>query len=92
MRSDDGKRLLPGTLVDVGAEQESAFFPGQLLGNDDDNDQGDGEGFGDIKFVSGQWADAEDGGGFVLGQMSLGGDGEIVMGQTVSYVSIILLY
>ena len=34
VRSDDGKKLLPGTLVDIGGggELESEFFPGQLLG------------------------------------------------------------
>ena len=77
VRSDDGKKLLPGTLVDIGSggssEQESEFFPGQLLGGgdaDDENVNGN-ESFGDIKFVAGQWGEEDDGagGGFVLGQI-----------------------
>ena len=69
--------MLPGTLVDIGSggssEQESEFFPGQLLGGgdaDDENVNGN-ESFGDIKFVAGQWGEEDDGagGGFVLGQI-----------------------
>ena len=85
VRSEDGEKLLPGTLVDIGSasgELESEFFPGQLLGGGGDDENGD-ESVGDVKFVAGQWSEEE--GGFVLGQVTLGGggDGEIVLGQTV---------
>ena len=85
MRSDDGKKLLQGLLVDIGGgggEQESEFFPGQLLGGEEECD-GENGFTADVKFVAGQWSDGEGGAeGFLLGQVGPGG--EVVMGQTVS--------
>ena len=57
VRSDDGKKLLPGTLVDIGGgggdQLQSEFFPGQLLGGgDDDDDNVNGsESFGELKVI-----------------------------------------
>jgi hypothetical protein len=68
-------------LVEVGGEQESSFFPGQLFGGDGDLES-DEEAL--IKFVSGQWGVEGDGGAltFLLGQQTHS-KGEFLRGQTV---------
>ena len=79
-------RLVPGTLVDVGGDQEPVFYPGQMFGGGQVDEGEENDAANALRFIAGQWGldgdDVDAATTFLLSQPA-GEGGALLRGQTV---------